>query len=112
MKVVEFVNYVKEQTGKDWEELCYHLMSTLVTEDKWNQEMEDLGQKVDISHPLLVVTHCAMEMGWDIAVPKDSEVVNGMILGTPDYIDSVIKTDEEDEAGSTELSEGSPETTD
>lgn len=109
MNVVEFVDYIKEQTGKDWQDLCYHLMKTLVAEEKWREEVEQLGETASVSHPLMMITHCAMEMGWDIAIPKEgdgSENVTGLIVGSAEYINSVIKTDQDDQTGSQELPEG------
>ena len=47
-------------------------------------------------HPLIIMTLAAMDMGWNFLVPNgpDDEEVNGLIVGTSEYVDRIdFKTD-------------------
>jgi len=56
---------------------------------KFSQEGEEI-------HPIMLITMAAIDMGWNMAVPNpedpEAEVI-GMIVGTTEYIDSVLKDD-------------------
>ncbi len=48
-------------------------------------------------HPMILISMAAMDMGWSMAIPtgdnceeSDNEVT-GMIVGTNEYIDSILK---------------------
>ncbi|MBN1637340.1 MAG: hypothetical protein JW866_00105 [Ignavibacteriales bacterium] len=43
-------------------------------------------------HPTMIVVMATKEMGWNIAIPNgdDDEELSGMIIGTNEYIDSII----------------------
>lgn len=53
-------------------------------------------------HPIILISMAAMDMGWDMAVPngEGDEEIKGMIVGTNEYIDSILK--EEDNEPETE----------
>lgn len=38
-------------------------------------------------HPEFIIAMAAMDLGWQIAVEKSSETVQGLIVGTKEYID-------------------------
>lgn len=42
------------------------------------------------------IMHCARELGWNVAIPvgEDEDVVTGLILGTQEYLDSVVSNTE------------------
>jgi hypothetical protein len=44
-------------------------------------------------HPIILISMAAMDMGWDMAVPngEGDEEIEGMIVGTNEYIDSILK---------------------
>jgi hypothetical protein len=49
-------------------------------------------------HPVILITMATLDMGWSIAVPShddnpDAEI-EGMIVGTNKYIDSVLSKEE------------------
>lgn len=49
-------------------------------------------------HPLMVVTLAALDMGWSLAVPdgKDDDEVQGMMIGTDEYINGILKYNDDD----------------
>jgi hypothetical protein len=54
---------------------------------KFSQEGEEI-------HPIILISMATLDMGWNMAVPNhddnpDAEV-EGMIVGTQEYIDSVL----------------------
>ena len=51
-------------------------------------------------HPVLLIAMAAMDMGWNMAIPNpkddpDADLI-GMIVGTQEYIDGVLKEDDND----------------
>lgn len=49
-------------------------------------------------HPAMLITIASMEMGWLMAIPNgnDDDELNGMIVGTEEYIKSVLNEPEHD----------------
>ena len=50
-------------------------------------------------HPVMLISMAAMEMGWDMVIPShednpDAEI-EGMIVGTSNYIDDVLGKNED-----------------
>jgi hypothetical protein len=47
-------------------------------------------------HPLMLVTMCAMEMGWNLALQNggDDDEVQGLAIGTDDYLNKLFGTTE------------------
>ena len=46
-------------------------------------------------HPIFVISMAAIDMGWGIAIPnEDDEEIQGMIVGTQEYVDGVLKKDD------------------
>lgn len=52
-------------------------------------------------HPIIIISMAAMDMGWSMAIPSgdDDKEVEGMIVGTDEYIDSILKEDEPETEG-------------
>jgi len=46
-------------------------------------------------HPIILISMATLEMGWDFAVPEgcDDEDIHGMVVGTEEYINSVLGID-------------------
>ena len=48
-------------------------------------------------HPVIVMSMAALDMGWDLAIEKTDDDgkadMRGMVVGTPEYIDSIFKRD-------------------
>lgn len=44
-------------------------------------------------HPLLIIAHAAMDMGWVMAVEKEEEV-RGIAVGTDEYMHKLFSKDE------------------
>lgn len=52
----------------------------------------DEGEEV---HPIFIISMAAIDMGWGLAIPnEDDEEIQGMIVGTQEYLDGVIKKDD------------------
>lgn len=43
-------------------------------------------------NPIMIIATSAAEMGWDICIERDrpDELVRGMVVGTPEYIDKIF----------------------
>ena len=55
--------------------------------------------KGDEFHPVMLISMAALDMNWSLALPNDdSENVNGMIVGTQKYIDSVLNNNLDNES--------------
>jgi len=52
----------------------------------------DEGEEI---HPLFIISMAAMDMGWNLAIPNDSDEmeVQGMIVGTQEYINKTLGDD-------------------
>jgi hypothetical protein len=48
----------------------------------------NVGEEI---HPLILISMATLDMNWSIAMPNDDEDINGMIIGTNEYIDGVLK---------------------
>lgn len=84
MTVTEFYDYItKQMTNK--EALIKLLEGHLVTYEKL--KFED-GKEI---HPLMVVALAAMDMGWIMTIEKDKEEVEGIMIGTKNYMERSIK---------------------
>ena len=47
-------------------------------------------------HPVMLISMAAMEMNWEIAIPNDDdEDIQGMVVGTQEYIDDVLNNNED-----------------
>jgi hypothetical protein len=57
------------------------------------RQYENLKFKEDGSpvHPLMIIAMAAMDMGWMIAVSDKDKEVMGMVVGTGEYLDKVLK---------------------
>ena len=42
-------------------------------------------------HPLILISMAAMDMGWQFCIEKETENVEGLVLGTEDYMKRTIK---------------------
>lgn len=45
-------------------------------------------------HPAILIAAASMEMGWTLAIPNDKEELDGMIIGTEDFIESIFNESE------------------
>jgi len=54
---------------------------------KFTQEGEEI-------HPIILISMAALDMGWNMAIPNSNDPdadVQGLIVGTHEYIDGVLK---------------------
>ena len=42
-------------------------------------------------HPVMIVTFAACDMGWQMVIERDKEDIEGMIIGTADFIERNLK---------------------
>ncbi len=56
------------------------------------------SQDKNAIHPMLLIAMAAMEMDWELAIPNPDNdpdaIVEGMIVGTSEYIDEVLRKNE------------------
>jgi len=47
-------------------------------------------------HPAMLIAIASLDMGWNIAIPDGdpNAELNGMIVGTQEYLDGVLKDDD------------------
>jgi len=56
----------------------------------------DKGEEI---HPLMIVSMAAMDMGWQMAIPKgkaEDDEIQGMAIGTPEYFEELFSGDDSD----------------
>jgi hypothetical protein len=41
-------------------------------------------------HPVIIITMAAVDMGWDLAIDKDAETVEGLVVGTEEYLGKML----------------------
>lgn len=57
-------------------------MEVMKTDDR------NLAREAELLGALITI---AKELGWHIAVEKNTEYVEGVAIGTPDYLDRALK---------------------
>ena len=91
MNAKEFYDHITEHMSAE-EALLKLLEGHVKTYDKLKfQEGEEV-------HPLMIASMAAMDMGWGMAIPEgdDEEEVRGILMGTPEYLEEMLGTDEDD----------------
>ena len=48
----------------------------------------DKGEEV---HPVFIISMVAMDMNWQIAFSNESEDIEGLVIGTKDYMQEIFK---------------------
>jgi len=79
MKAKELYNYITEKMTPE-EALMKFLESSLLTYEKLKF---DKGKEI---HPLMIISMAAMDLGWMIAFEKDKKDIEGLIVGTKEYM--------------------------
>jgi hypothetical protein len=41
-------------------------------------------------HPEILIAMACMDRGWDLAIPKTGEELQGMIVGTGEYVSDIL----------------------
>jgi len=59
-----------------------------IEEKQFKQFLEDTG-----IHPIVLLVFIAKELGWNIAIPDNEEYVNGLAMGTEEYLDTIFPED-------------------
>lgn len=84
MTVRELRDYILTQMSAE-DALLKLLESPMIQYEKLKF---DKGKEV---HPLIILANAAMDMGWNFVVDKQ-ENVEGLIVGTKEYIDRLMGT--------------------
>lgn len=88
IKVTEFVEFIlKHMTAE--EALHKLLASQLDHYEKLKLEKQPEDNPETVS-PYFIIVAAAMDLGWGIAVEENHDVVRGLTVGTPDYMDSIF----------------------
>ena len=87
----EFYDYITKHMTAE-QALMKLLEGTVLTYEKlrFNE-----GEEI---HPVMLASMAAMEMGWEIAIPdgSDDEDIEGIIMGTTDYLEDMLGGDDND----------------
>ena len=88
VKVTEFVEFIlKHMTAE--EALLKLMASQLKHYEKLKLEKQP-EDNPEIVSPYFIIVAAAMDLGWGIAVEENHNVVRGLTVGTPDYIDTIF----------------------
>jgi hypothetical protein len=85
MKPKEFYDYITQHLTPE-QALMKLLEGSLI-----NYEKLKFDSKQESVHPVLVMSMAAMDAGWVMAIKSNETEVNGMVVGTKEYVDSVFK---------------------
>lgn len=44
-----------------------------------------------VIHPIIVISMATLELGWNIVLKGGEDEMQGMVVGTEDYINSILK---------------------
>jgi len=80
MTVDELYNHITSQMSAE-KALKTFLKGSLITYNKLKFE-----SPTEVLHPLFIITLAAMDMDWEICVEKDTENVEGLVVGTKKYV--------------------------
>ena len=81
----KFYDYITKHMSPE-QALMKLLEGTVLTYEhlKFNTDDEKL-------HPTMVIALASLDMGWGLAIEdRDEEEIRGMIIGTDEYIESVL----------------------
>ena len=84
MTVEELYKYITDKM-KPEEALMKVLESATIQYEKLKF---DEGSQI---HPVIIVSMAACDMGWQMVIEKDKEDVEGIIIGTADFIERNLK---------------------
>jgi len=84
---------------KTVEELYKYITSKMKPEDALMKLLESASiqyeklkfDKDSPVHPVIIVSMAACDMGWNLVIEKDKEEVEGIMIGTKDYIERNLK---------------------
>ncbi len=82
--VQEFYDYITKHLTPE-EALLKLLASSVLSYEhlKFNNDTTPV-------HPELIIAIAACELGWQIAVDKENETVQGLTVGTKEYMDKIF----------------------
>jgi len=85
MKAKELVKYIMSKMSAE-QALLILIESSII-------QYENLKfDKCKEVHPVLIISMAALDMGWNMVVEKDTESVEGLIVGTKEYIERNLKS--------------------
>lgn len=86
MNAQELYDYITKQLTPE-EALKKLLESSILSYEKLKFNSQE-----DAVHPIIIISMCAMEMGWVMCIKKDEENVSGIVVGTQEYVDEIFKS--------------------
>lgn len=87
MTVKELYDYITEHMSAE-EALMKLLEGSLINYNKLKFESEE-----KTIHPILIIMMASMDMGWQMAVDNEDENVNGLVVGTEEYMNKIFPKD-------------------
>lgn len=87
MKVKELYDHIVKHMTPE-EALMKLLSSSLVNYEKLKFNK---GEEI---HPEIIIVMAAMDLGWDVAVENNKEIIRGFVMGTKEYMNERFKDKE------------------
>lgn len=84
MKVQELYDHIVQHMTP--EDALKRLLATSV-EVVENANLEDPNSR---HSPYFTIVACATQLGWGFAIESDAETLQGLVIGTPEYINSIF----------------------
>lgn len=85
MTVKEFYDYITSQMTPE-QALMKLLEGSLIQYEKLKFDSQEKAV-----HPIHIIALAAMDMGWQIAIKSDEDNINGLVVGTDEYMKSIFK---------------------
>lgn len=89
MNAKEFYDYILTQMSAEQALLKLLEGNVLTYEHLKFKESEEI-------HPIMIISMAALDMGWNLAIPdgKDDDEVQGMAVGTSEYLEDLFIADD------------------
>ncbi len=98
IKVTDFVQFIlKHMTAE--QALTKLLASQLTHYEKLKIDKQPADNPENVS-PYFIMVAAAMDMGWQIAIEEDHEIIRGLSMGSEDYLKDLFKHGKDDKTES------------
>lgn len=97
MRKTELLKYMKEQTGKTYKELCLMFLGDMAASYEIEKNKQEEGIKKDgnaTPAPMRMIAACAMDLGWGLAIDSKRKNMDGIAIGTDEYLDRIFGKDD------------------
>jgi hypothetical protein len=82
----EFVEFLMKQTGKSGEEVACLILNMYQADKELSLQAADSGDALTVADPYKTLIHSILTLGWGLVVDQDATEIEGLVIGTPDYI--------------------------